>query len=114
MHASPMRIAMRTSHALDCEQPQEVLMEPAEQRRRRRLFDLDAPKRPVNLSVNADLVARARAENLNLSQVLSDALEAKLREAVAARWREENREAIEQYNRYVEEHGVFSERLRLF
>jgi antitoxin CcdA len=30
------------------------------------------------------------------------------------RWQDENREAIEDYNRRIENHGVFSEGLRRF
>jgi post-segregation antitoxin (ccd killing protein) len=31
-----------------------------------------------------------------------------------ARWRSENEQAIEQYNAFVERHGVFGDDLRLF
>jgi len=36
------------------------------------------------------------------------------KEKCAKRWLEENREAIEGWNRYVEEHGLPLEDLRLF
>lgn len=36
------------------------------------------------------------------------------REERAKRWREENREAMESYNRYVEAHGLPLEEYRLF
>lgn len=42
---------------------------------------------------------------------------ADLAQAAATRkqqWEAENREAIENYNRFVEEHGVFSDGLRAF
>ena len=32
-----------------------------------------------------------------------------LREARARRWQEENREAIEAYNRFIEKHGLFND-----
>ena len=41
-------------------------------------------------------------------------LEQMVRKERTRRWQEENREAIEAHNRFVEEHGIFSERLRRF
>ena len=36
------------------------------------------------------------------------------REECAKRWREENREAMESWNRYIEEHGLPLQEYRLF
>jgi antitoxin CcdA len=76
--------------------------------------DPKAPKKPVNLSINSDLLRQARKLGVNLSKTLESQLEQILRAERARRWQEENREAIEEYNRWVEEHGVFSDRLRQF
>lgn len=73
-----------------------------------------ARKAATNLSVRTDLVRRARELELNLSEVLESALEQAIREAERARWLEENREAFEAYNDWVEEHGVFGEAWREF
>ena len=35
------------------------------------LFDAQAPKKPANLSINSDLLAKARALNINLSATLA-------------------------------------------
>ncbi|QSA97043.1 type II toxin-antitoxin system CcdA family antitoxin [Methylococcus sp. EFPC2] len=71
-------------------------------------------KKSANLSVRSDLLAEAKALNINLSQAfethLSELVKIKKRE----RWLEENREAIEAYNRRVEEDGVFSDAWRSF
>ena len=73
-----------------------------------------APKKATNLSINADLLREAKALDINLSQ----AFEAHLAELVKTRkqekWLEENREDIAAYNRFVDEHGVFSDGWRSF
>jgi antitoxin CcdA len=76
--------------------------------------DPKAPKKAVNLSVNSDLLRQARELNVNLSKILETQPEQMNRQERARRWQEENRNAIEAHNRWVEEHGVFSDRLRQF
>jgi antitoxin CcdA len=76
--------------------------------------DPKAPRKAVNVSINSDLLRQARELKINLSKTLETQLEQVLREERARRWQEENREAIEAHNRFVEEHGVFSDRLRHF
>jgi antitoxin CcdA len=66
-------------------------------------------KRSANLSVDAELLDKARALNVNLSQALDRELRRIVREAEAAAWLEENREAIEAYNRRVDEQGILSD-----
>jgi antitoxin CcdA len=78
------------------------------------LFDIRAPKKSTNLSINSDLLRQARAYGINLSQALEQRLEEILREEKRRRWQEENREAIAKYNQRVEAGGVFSEGLRRF
>jgi antitoxin CcdA len=81
---------------------------------RRRGFAEDAPKKPTNVSVSGDLLAAARANKINLSQTLEEALREKLRKIEQQRWLEENREAIEEHNRFVQKYGVFSDGRRRF
>jgi antitoxin CcdA len=76
--------------------------------------DPKAPKKAVNLSVNSDLLRQARELKVNLSKILETQLEQMIRQERARRWQEENRDAIEAHNRWIEEHGVFSDRLRQF
>lgn len=64
-------------------------------------------KRRVNLSIRRDLVDEAKQQKLNLSQVAEEAVEAVLRQHRAERWREENREGIEAYNRRIQKHGLW-------
>jgi antitoxin CcdA len=78
------------------------------------LFDPAAPKRPTNVSINSDLLAKARAAGLNLSATLEQALIDQLRKRQRGKWLAENRGAIEAYNDKVERTGVFSDGLRSF
>lgn len=78
------------------------------------VYDTRAPKRPANLSVNGDLLNKARELDINLSATLEQALAAALREKQRAQWLAENKAAMEAYNEHVEKHGVFSDGLRSF
>lgn len=73
------------------------------------LYDIDAPKKPTNLSLNSDLLKKTKALNINLSATLEQALRAKLAEKAASNWVKENQRAIEAYNDFVEENGSFSD-----
>ena len=73
-----------------------------------------ARKTPTNLSLRIDLVERAKALGLNLSEVVESSLEKAIIAEEQARWLAENEKAIEYYNAFVEEHGVFSDGFRQF
>jgi antitoxin CcdA len=73
-----------------------------------------ARKTPTNLSLRIDLVQRAKALGLNLSEVVESALETAIRKAEQARWLAENKDAIDYYNAFIEEHGIFGEEFRQF
>jgi antitoxin CcdA len=72
------------------------------------------PKKAANLTVRADLLEEARAYKINLSQTLEAALAVELKKHREAAWLEENKEAIEAYNREIAEHGLWSDGLRQF
>lgn len=72
------------------------------------------PKKATNLSIRADLIEEARALGINLSHTLEMALAAEVKKAKEKQWLEENRAAIEAYNREIAEHGLWSDGLRLF
>ena len=78
------------------------------------LFDKDAPKKATNLSLNSDLLRRCRALNINLSATLEQALNEKLALTTAKKWADENKNAIEAYNNFVEESGCFGDEYRKF
>ena len=78
------------------------------------VFDASAPKRPANVSVNADLLQQAREPNINLSQALEERLIERILTERQRRWLDDNKVAIEDYNRRVALEGVFSDGLRQF
>lgn len=71
-------------------------------------------KKAANLSVRADLLEQARAYKINLSQTLETALAAEVKKLREVEWLEQNKAAIEAYNREIAEHGLFSDRFRDF
>ena len=75
-------------------------------------FDPEAPKKTTHLSINSDLLRQARAEKINLSQALEKHLAESMLEIKRQRWRENSREAIEEYALFVEKHGCFGDSLR--
>lgn len=77
-------------------------------------YNLQAPKRPANLSVNSDLLNKAKELDINISATLESALIEALKEKQRTLWLAENKTAIDAYNNHVEEHGVFSDSVRSF
>lgn len=78
------------------------------------LYNPQAPKKAANLSINADLLTKAREMNINLSATLEQALAATLKQRQRERWLADNKDAMAAYNDHVEKHGVFSDGLRSF
>lgn len=78
------------------------------------LFDPDARKKATNVTVNSDLLAKARDLGINLSASLEAALVEELRRRHAQQWLAENRAAIDAYNDDVGSRGAFSDGLRGF
>lgn len=68
----------------------------------------------VTVTLERDLIARAREAGVNMSATLASALDAELRRHQAARWKEENAEAIAHLNKLGEETGCFSDEYRTF
>ena len=77
-------------------------------------FDPRAPRKATNLSINADLLNKARQLGINLSARLEQALADVVRQREREAWLAANREAIAAYNDQIEAHAVFSDGLRSF
>jgi antitoxin CcdA len=69
-------------------------------------------KKPTNVTIRGDLLDEARALKINLSQEFEKHLSEVVRKHRAEQWLKDNRAAIEAYNRHVEKHGVWSDKLR--
>jgi antitoxin CcdA len=63
-------------------------------------------RKSVNLSLNVELVAEAKALHLNVSRLAEEGIAAAVREEKGRRWKEENREAMESWNEWVRENGL--------
>lgn len=72
------------------------------------------PRKAANLSVRSDLLAQARALDINLSREFELHLAEVVRRRQAERWRSANRTAIDAYNRQLERDGLWSDGLRTF
>ncbi|MBB6465431.1 antitoxin CcdA [Aminobacter lissarensis] len=76
-----------------------------------------APKptrKPTNVSLDSRLVEEAKALGINMSQAAEAGLAKAISEEKSRQWLEENREAIESSNEYVERHGLPLAKYRLF
>ena len=73
-----------------------------------------SPRRATNVSLPEDLIGAAKELNVNISQACEKGLQEAVSKTRAERWIEENRDAIEYWNQYVEEHGLPLARYRQF
>ena len=78
------------------------------------LFDESATKKATNLSVNSDLLSKARQFNINLSATLEHALVDKLRKLERNNWLNDNKAAIDEINALADNNGLFSDAYRKF
>ena len=78
------------------------------------LYDHSAPKKATNLSLNSDLLKKAKALKINLSATLEQTLNSQLAKIEEKKWVKDNKQAIKAYNNVVEERGCFSDDYRAF
>jgi antitoxin CcdA len=71
-------------------------------------------KRATNLTLSERLIEEARALDVNLSRAAEDGIARAVKQAQDARWIKDNREAMVDYDRFVEENGLVLGDLRLF
>ena len=76
------------------------------------LYDVSAPKKATNLSLNSDLLNKARNLKVNLSATLEQALTEKLKAAESEKWKNDNKASIEAYNDFVAQNGCLSDEFR--
>lgn len=69
-------------------------------------------KRSVNLSLDSVLVARARAEGLNLSAIAEEALATVLAQTARQKLAAELEQACRAHDRYLAEYGSLGEAVR--
>jgi antitoxin CcdA len=69
------------------------------------LFDPDARRKTVSLTINADLLAKAKAARINASRTAEAALEQALRERHREQLRKEFAQNLRTWEDYVDRHG---------
>lgn len=74
----------------------------------------DASKRATNLSLDGVLLDTAKALGIDIPRACERGLALQIAEARSLCWLEENRQAIESSNAFVERHGLPLARYRLF
>ncbi|MEO3432727.1 type II toxin-antitoxin system CcdA family antitoxin [Inquilinus sp. CAU 1745] len=72
------------------------------------------PKRAANVSISRELLDEARKLRVNVSQAAEQGLSRAVAERRAEAWLEENRDALESSNQYVEKNGLPLAKYRQF
>ncbi len=75
-------------------------------------YDISAGKRPVNLTLNGDLVARARAEGLNLSALAEEAVAAALARRAREKLAAEITQGCRVHEQYLADYGSLGDAVR--
>lgn len=65
-----------------------------------------APKRATNLSLNSKVLDAAKELGMNISATVDELLAAEVRRRYWARWNEQNKDAIADYNARIEREGL--------
>ena len=78
------------------------------------IYNKDAKKRATNISINSDLLEKAKKYKINISANVEKTLEELIKQEEIKNWEKENQEAIESYNERIAKNEVFSDGLRSF
>ena len=71
-------------------------------------------KQTVSVTLDPALLQQARAAGINLSAVLTTALEQEISATGVERWKRDNRAGLQELNRISDEHGLLSDEYRTF
>ncbi len=77
-----------------------------------RPIDRNAPRRAVNLSLNSDMVAKARALGLNLSGIAEEAIAREVARATEEWFKAEIARGIAEHEAYLATYGSFADAVR--
>ncbi|MGC9386798.1 MAG: type II toxin-antitoxin system CcdA family antitoxin [Hydrogenovibrio sp.] len=78
------------------------------------LYDINASKKAANLSINSDLLQKAKAQGINLSSTLEEALKELLVKQTQEDWKRENADAIKANCDFIGQNGCFGRKHRVF
>lgn len=71
-------------------------------------------RKAANLSINVDLLSEAKALSVNISRAAEVGIAEAVRKEKERLWRDENRNALESWNAWVEENGLPLAKYRQF
>jgi len=71
-------------------------------------------RRPTNVSLDARLVEEAKELGINVSRASEEGLAREVKAERERRFKEDNAEAFDEWNRFVEKNGLPLERFRQF
>ena len=75
------------------------------------VYDVTAPKKATNISINSDLIQKAKAYKINLSKTLEYELDKLIRKKAEEEWLKDNKGAIEAYNTRIKAKGTIALRM---
>lgn len=78
------------------------------------IYNKDAKKKATNISINSELLEKAKKYKINISANVEKTLEELIKQHEIQNWEKENKEAIEDYNQRIAQNGLFSDGLRSF
>jgi len=78
------------------------------------IYNENAIKKATNVTINSDLLQKAKAYKINISKNFEAYLAEVVKKREEQRWLEENREAIDAFNERVEKVGLFGDTYRRF
>ena len=78
------------------------------------IYNKEAKKKATNISINSELLEKAKKYKINISANVEKTLEELIKQEEIKNWEKENKEAIENYNQRISQNGIFSDGLRSF
>ena len=78
------------------------------------IYDETAMKKATNVTINSDLLQKAKSYKINISKNFEAYLAEVVKKREEQQWLEENREAIDAQNERMEKYGSFSDGIRRF
>ena len=76
------------------------------------VYDVTAPKKATNISINSDLIEKAKAYKINLSKTLEQKLDSILRKKVEEKWIKDTQDAVDSYNKHIAKNGTFGQQVK--
>jgi len=78
------------------------------------IYDETAMKKATNVTINSDLLQKAKSYKINISKNFEAYLAEVVRKREEKQWLEENQSAFDAVNERIEKEGLFSDEYRRF